>query len=123
MNETSLWTPIHWAARFGDVETIKLLISRKVKAFTPDYKCLCAIDLAGYFNHEEALTLLVDYSIDCYKELTLTATQSQLNSDFVLGEVIHSEDLFKHNDKFLSSPVYSSKLLYWAAHNKRNSLD
>ena len=74
MNETSLWTPIHWAARFGDVETIKLLISRKVKAFTPDYKCLCPIDLAGYFNHEEALKLLVDYSIECYKELTLTAT-------------------------------------------------
>jgi ankyrin repeat protein len=74
MNKKSFWTPIHWAARFGDVETIKLLLSRKPKAFTPDYKCLFPIDLAGYFQHSEALKLLVDYSIDCYKELTLTAT-------------------------------------------------
>lgn len=39
-------------------------------------------------------------------------------TDFILGEVLHSEDLFLHSDKFLASPVYASKLLYWAARNE-----
>lgn len=37
MNTETFWTPLHWAARFGDVETLKLLIGRKAIAFTPDY--------------------------------------------------------------------------------------
>ena len=114
---------MHWAARFGDRKTVKLLIQKKAKIFIPDSQGLFPIDIAGYFQHTEVVKLLVDYSIECFKLLSETATMSQLKEDFILGEVVYDEDLFLHSDKFLSSPLYASKLLYWAANNKLNTFE
>ena len=37
-----------------------------------------------------------------------------METDFILGEVVMPQSLFFHSDKFLVSPMYATKLLYWA---------
>ena len=49
LHSETYWTPVHWAARHGDYELLKLLLDKDAKAFTPDVKGRFPIDVAGYF--------------------------------------------------------------------------
>jgi len=69
MHSETFWTPIHWAARHGDYEILKLLLEKNGKAFTPDAKGRFPIDIAGYFEHKVSVKLLVQHSIKRYKAL------------------------------------------------------
>ena len=50
-NTNTYWTPLHWAARHGDLDTVKLLISRQCKPSMPSREAIYPIDMAGFFNH------------------------------------------------------------------------
>jgi len=69
MHSETFWTPVHWAARHGDYELLKLLLDKDAKAFTPDVKGRFAIDVAGYFEHKFSVKLIVEHSIRQYKLL------------------------------------------------------
>jgi ankyrin repeat protein len=43
---------MHWAARHGDTDIVKLLLDKGAKAFTPDNKGRFPIEIAGYFHHK-----------------------------------------------------------------------
>jgi ankyrin repeat protein len=54
-NPNTLWTPLHWAARYGDSRGITLLLESKAKQYLPDKKGYYPIDYAGLFHHEEVV--------------------------------------------------------------------
>lgn len=68
-NTKTYWTPLHWAARHGDLDTVKLLISRQCKPSMPSREAIYPIDMAGFFNHQECLKALIEYSIECFDSL------------------------------------------------------
>ena len=66
-NKYTFWTPIHWAARHGDVKLLEQLIKNKANPISPDIKGCFPIDYAGKFENKEAIKCLVEYSIDKFK--------------------------------------------------------
>lgn len=68
MHSVTKWTPLHWIARYGDIELCKLMLENHGDAFTPDNKGYFPIDYAGYFQHEKMVKVLVEHSIEEYKK-------------------------------------------------------
>ena len=68
-NRYTFWTPMHWAARHGDIKLMELLMKNKAKAISPDATGCFPIDYAGKFDHTQAIKCLVDYSINKFDEL------------------------------------------------------
>ena len=60
---------MHWAARYGDVRLLEMLLSKKAKVITPDYNGCFPIDYAGKFEHSETIKRLVDYSLEMFDGL------------------------------------------------------
>ena len=60
---------MHWAARHGDLRLMDMLLRKKAKTVTPDYKGSYPIDYAGKFDHKGAVKRIVDYSIDMFDKL------------------------------------------------------
>lgn len=72
-NLRTQWTPMHWAARYGDVETLRAFISNQDSTkrglpHTTDKRGLFPIDYAGLFGHDEAVRLLAEYSLMLWEE-------------------------------------------------------
>lgn len=116
--EATSWTPLHYAASIGDAQTIKLLIQHKVQAFTPNKEFKFPIDLAGLNNHDESVKLLIDYSIQCFETLLLTYNENEYSKPFYLDKSVIDPALTAHQELFLCSPIYATKLLYWSARSK-----
>ena len=58
-NKFTFWTPMHWAARYGDIVMINKLLENDATPFTPDRKGCFPIDYAGKFDHKETVQKLV----------------------------------------------------------------
>ena len=63
-NKYSYWTPIHWAARYGEVENVEELLkprylNRRAYEYYPDKKGFFPIDYAGFFENKEVVFLLI----------------------------------------------------------------
>lgn len=50
-NKHTGFTPIHWLARYGNTESITLLLKKGAIEYIPDKKGFRPIDYAGKFNH------------------------------------------------------------------------
>lgn len=112
MHTETFWTPLHWAARYGDTDLMKMMLEKGAKAFTPDVRGRFPIDIAGYFQHKSTVKLLVQHSIQHFKQILdklQTSSQGKL-----LEEPKVKPGLFECNDAFLASPYYATVLLYWA---------
>ena len=94
--EADSWTPLHYAAAKGDISTINLLIEHKVQAFIPNREFEFAIDLAGKNGHDEAVKLLVDYSIECFQTLVATYNENEYKKPFYLDKSVIDPNLSAH---------------------------
>jgi len=80
-NSVTGFTPLHWAARYGELEIVKLLYEYDAKLCIPDRNGYLPIDYAGMFKQENVVEFL----------LNIMYTQ-------VLHTLANSDD-FKHIDK------------------------
>ena len=63
-NKFSGFTPLHWLARYGKIEAVKMLLEdTNAKEYIPDNRGFRPIDYAGKFNHQEVILKLIDWSL------------------------------------------------------------
>ena len=55
---------MYWEARYGNIESIHLLLHNKAKEYIPDAKGYRPIDYAGKFHHFATMKCLINHSID-----------------------------------------------------------
>ena len=115
MNQVSKWTPLHWIARYGDIELCKVMLEFGGDPFIPDKNGYFPLDYAGYFQHETMVKILVEHSIKRYKEL-VERLKAKKSVEIKLEKTKPSENLFLHSELFLNSPFYATRLLFWACH-------
>ena len=60
-NKMNGFTPLHWAARYGEIDIVKALCEshEEVCEYIPDYKGFTPLDFAGKFNHTETVSYLI----------------------------------------------------------------
>lgn len=63
LNPRTLWAPVHWVAFYGDVESMRYLISKEAILFRPDYEGYYALDLAGRNNKKIVCSLIIETMI------------------------------------------------------------
>ncbi|CAD8209485.1 unnamed protein product [Paramecium octaurelia] len=105
-NPRTLWTCLHWAAYYGDKESVEVLLENNIHVFLPDYKGQYAVDLAGKNKYEEVVTLIIMRSIEILEYLKY-GSQQKYKAYF---ESL-TPDLLKH----LNNPLFLCKLIYWSA--------
>ena len=50
-NKITGFTPLHWAARYGEIEIIKMLCDKGAVFYLPDNDGFTPLDYAGQFKH------------------------------------------------------------------------
>ena len=81
-NLYSGFTPLHWAARYGEVKIILMLLEAGAHEYCPDHKGYSALDYAGKFNHTEAMKILITVSIENIKKFR---TESKFKEKLALS--------------------------------------
>ena len=59
INKHSGFTPVHWAARHGELEIVKLLCDKGACEYMPDHMGYTPLDYAGRFKHLKVVSYLV----------------------------------------------------------------
>ena len=70
-NQNTLFTPLHWLARYGDTKLIEKFLSEQHEgiAFLPDRNAVFPLDYAGRFQHHETVAFLIRHGIQVYQKL------------------------------------------------------
>ena len=123
-NLYSGFTPLHWAARYGEVKIIRMLLNSGAHEYTPDHKGFFPIDYAGKFNHQEAMKILINVSLENIKKYEVT---NKLKDKFAVNKALKSSTLAKKSpydmEEFLGNQVYHTSLLYWACYLPEKYMD
>ena len=59
-NYKSGFTPLHWAARYGEKETVDVLLEKGGIEYIPDSYGCTALDYAGKFGHQDVVVTLIE---------------------------------------------------------------
>jgi ankyrin repeat protein len=60
MNKETGFTPLHWVARYGELQNVEILCEAGAKAYMVDSKGFTPIDYAGKFEHNSTIKYLID---------------------------------------------------------------
>jgi ankyrin repeat protein len=106
---------LHWACRYGDLDIVKQLLHFGATPFTPDSKGFFPIDFAGFFNHSDVLKTLIDFSITKFDDLKSQNYQvEKMQMKEIKKPPKNCQSFYKFRHVFLLSPLYATKLLFWA---------
>ena len=118
------FTPMHWAARWGEVDIVQLLCDNTASEYVPCKKGFTPLDYAGKFGNKEVIIYLVKRlwrncklmikEIKKPKELT-KFEQEALKK--IKGKNLSKdcEDIFSCGEMIIN-PIFRSSVLYWACH-------
>ena len=59
INKHTGFMPIHWCARYGELQNVELLIKAGSNIFIPEFEGYLPIDFAGKFDHLKVLHSLI----------------------------------------------------------------
>ena len=102
-NPRTLWGPLHWCARYGDQETIDMLLLNRAIPYMPDSKGLYALDLAGLYGHQDVVQIFIQSLLRLIKEYREVLLDEN-------GEIRPREELKEAERRELAS-VLEAKLL------------
>ncbi|CAD8128142.1 unnamed protein product [Paramecium sonneborni] len=105
-NPRTLWTCLHWAAYYGDKESVEVLLENNIHVFLPDYKGQYAVDLAGKNKYEEVVTLIIMRSIKILECIKYGGSQKYQE---------YYSSLNEDHKRHLTNPLFLCKLIYWSA--------
>jgi ankyrin repeat protein len=63
-NRFTLWTPLHWAAHYGDLNIVDMLLDKNACVALPDQRGDFPVDVAGFFCRKEIVKKLIDISLE-----------------------------------------------------------
>lgn len=86
----------------------------------PDAEGFYPLDYAGRFDHADSAAVLIRHSIEKFKELVkIERDKPGIEKVISLKKIPIDPNLFAHEEEFLSSSLYASRLLFWACNNPK----
>jgi len=111
----TLWTPLTWAAYYGDAQSVKYLLEARATAYLPDSKGFYPLDYCGLQGKNQKMKRK-EVVAEIVKNLTAELVEFEKAKQN--PEMMRIK--YKNNDsyRFLKLPLLKCSLLYWAIYFK-----
>ncbi|CAD8164622.1 unnamed protein product [Paramecium octaurelia] len=114
-NPRTLWSPVHWVAFYGDVESMQLLISKEAILFKTDYEGYYPLDLAGRNNKKIVANLIIEFLIQFLIDYERSRVSQRVKN------LVY--DRFCEYERYISNPALRLSLFYWSCHFRFANLE
>jgi ankyrin repeat protein len=104
-NKFTGFMPIHWCARYGELNNVKKLCEAGINPYIPDFEGHLPIDYAGKFEHWAVVYYLIHKtSKECKDKMKIPWKKMK-----------NSKELYSR-DEFILNPICRSTVLFWACY-------